>query len=75
MAEIADFLCRKCAFLGSEFELGMAEPLEDLPEVGEVFFPSGGEDDDIVQVEKAGFPVESNQDSIHEVGEGSGSVA
>ena len=48
MAEIADFLCRECAFLGSEFELGVAEPLEYLSEVGEVLFPRGGEDDDIV---------------------------
>ena len=53
----------------------MAEPLEDLSEAGEVLFPRGGKDDDIVQVEKAGFPVESSQDSIHEVGEGSRSVA
>ena len=53
----------------------MAEPLEDLQEVGEVLFPSGGKDNDIVQVEEAGFPVESSQDSIHEAGEGSRSVA
>ena len=39
MAEIADFLCRKCALFGSEFELGVAEPLEDLPEAGEVALP------------------------------------
>ena len=48
MAKIADFLSCKCAFLGSKFELGVAEPLEDLSEAGEVLFPSGGEDDDIV---------------------------
>ena len=75
MTEIADFLCSECAFLGSEFELGVAEPLEDLSEVGEVLFPCGGEDDDVVQVEEADFPVESNQDSIHEAGEGSRSIA
>ena len=34
MAKVADFLCRKCALLGSEFELGVAEPLKDLPEAG-----------------------------------------
>ena len=38
----------------------MAEPLEDLSEVGEVLFLHGGEDDDVVQVEEAGFPVESS---------------
>ena len=53
----------------------VAEPLEDLSEAGEVLFPSSGEDNDIVKVEEAGFPVESNQDSIHEAGEGSRSVA
>ena len=58
MAEIADFLGRKCAFLGSKFELGVAEPLEDLSEAGEVLFPGGSEDDDIVEVEEAGLPVE-----------------
>ena len=75
MAEIADFLCRECAFLGSKFELGVVELLEDLLEVGEVLFPSAGEDDNIVEVEEAGFPVESSRDSIHEAGEGSRSVA
>ena len=75
MAEVADFLCRECAFLGSEFELCVAEPLEDLSEAGEVLFPRGGEDNDVVQVEEAGFPVESSQNSVHEAGEGSRSVA
>ena len=75
VAEIVDFLCRECAFLGPKFELGVAEPLEDLSEAGEVLFPSGGKDDDIVEVEEAGFPVEPSQDSIHEAGEGSWSVA
>ena len=75
MAEIADFLSCKCAYLGSKFELGVTEPLEDLSEAGEVLFSSGGEDDDIVEVEEAGFPVESSQDSIHEAGEGGRSVS
>ena len=56
---MADLLCRKRALLGSEFELGVAESLEDLSEAGKVLFPRGGEDDDVVQVEEAGFPVES----------------
>ena len=60
MAEVADFLCRECALLGSEFELGVAEPLEDLSEARKELFPHGGEDDEVVQVEEAGFPVESS---------------
>ena len=60
MAEVADFFCRERALLGAEFELCMAEPLEDLSEAGEVLFLRGSEDDDVVQVEEAGFPVESS---------------
>ena len=75
MAEIADFLSCKCALFGSKFELGMAESLEDLSESGEVLFPNGGEDDNIVEVEEAGFPVKPSQDSIHEAGGGGRSVA
>ena len=67
MAEIADFFCRERALFGAEFEeLCVAEPLEDLSEAGEVLFPCGGKDDDVVQVEEAGFPV---------AGERSGSIA
>ena len=57
MAEIADLLCCKRALLGSEFELGVAESLEDLSEAGKVLFPRGGKDDDVVQVKEAGSPV------------------
>ena len=75
MAEVADLLGREYALFGSKFELGVAEPLEDLSEAGEVLFPSGGKDNDIVEVKEAGFPVESSQDLIHEAGEGGRSVA
>ena len=53
----------------------MAKTLEDLSKAGEVLFPGGGEDDDVVQVEEAGFLVEASQDVVHEPGERSGSVA
>ena len=75
MAEVADFLCRESAFFDAEFELCMAKPLEDLSEVGEVLFPGGSEDDDVIQVEEAGFPVEASQDAVHEPRECSRSVA
>ena len=75
MTEVADLLGRECALFGSKFELGVSEPFEDLSEAGEMLIPSGGEDDDIVEVEEAGFPVEPSQDSIHEAGEGGRSVA
>ena len=75
MAEVADFFCCKSALFGAEFELCVAKTLEDLSKAGEVLFPGGGKDDDVVQVEEAGFPVEASQDAVHEPGERSGSVA
>ena len=53
----------------------MPQPLEDLPKTGEVFLPRGGEDNNIVEIKKACFPVETREDAIHEVGEGGGDVA
>ena len=40
-----------------------------------MLLPGSGEDDDVVQVEEAGFPVETSEDAVHESGEGGGSVA
>ena len=40
-----------------------------------MFLPRGGKDDDIVQIKLVRFPVEATEDAIHEVGEGSRSVA
>ena len=75
MTKVAGFLGCKGAFFGTEFELWVAETLEDLSKAGEVLLPGGSEDDDVVQVEELGFPVEAGQDVIHESGERSGSVA
>ena len=75
MAEVTDFFCHKSAFFGAEFELCGAKTLEDLSKAGEVLFPGGGEDDVIIQLEEADFPVEASQDAVHEPGERSGSVA
>ena len=60
MAEVVDFLCRESAFFTAEFELFVAKMLEDLLEAGEVLFPGGDEDNDIIQIEEAGFPVEAS---------------
>ena len=40
-----------------------------------MLLPGSGEDDDVVQVEEAGFPVETGEDVVHESGESGGSVA
>ena len=75
MTEVADFFGHKSAHFGAEFKLCVAKTLEDFSKAGEVLFPVGGEDDDVVQVEEAGFPLEASQDTVHEPGERSGSIA
>ena len=75
MAEVADLPGCEGTFVGAELELLVSETLEDLAEAVEVLLPGSGEDDDVVQVEEAGFPVKTGQDAVHESGEGSGSVA
>ena len=61
--------------LWPQFEFGVPQPLKDLAEPSEMFFPSGREDDNIVEVEKARLPMEAGQYSIHETGKGGWSVA
>ena len=75
MIQIANFLGSESALLGAQFQLGMSESLEDLTEAVEVLFPCGGEHNDIIEIEEARFPVETNKDAIHEAGEGGGSIA
>ena len=74
MTEVADLFGRKSALFCAEFELCVAETLEDLSKAGEVLHPGGSEDDDVVQVEEAGFQMEAGQDAAHKSGERSGSV-
>ena len=40
-----------------------------------MFLPRSAEDDDVVQIKEARFPVETGEDAIHEVGEGGWNVA
>ena len=53
----------------------MPQSLEDLTEPSEMFLPCGGEDNNVVKIKEARFPVETREDAIHEAGEGSGSIA
>ena len=39
-----------------------------------MLLPGGGEDDDIIQIKEACFPVEAGEDTVHEAGEGSESI-
>ena len=48
MPEVTDLSCCKGAFVRTELEFRVPETLEDLAEVGEVLFPGGGKDDNIV---------------------------
>ena len=75
MAEVADLPGCEGTFVGAELELRVSETLEDLAEGVKVLLPGSGEDNDVVQVEEAGFPVETGQDAVHESGEGSRIVA
>ena len=75
VTQIADFFGGKSAILSAQFQLGVSESLEDLTEVFKVLFPCGGEHDDIIEIEEARFPVETGEDTIHEAGEGGGSIA
>ena len=40
-----------------------------------MFLPCGEEDDNVVKIKEARFPVETREDAIHGAGEDSGSVA
>ena len=74
MTQVADILGGESAFFGTQFQLSVSQSLEDLAEAVEVFFPCGGECDDIIEVEEACFPVKTSEDATHEAGEGGGSV-
>ena len=75
MAKVADLLGCEGTLVGDELELCVSKTLEDLAEAVEVLFPGSSEDDDVVQVEEAGLPVEAGQDAVHEPGERSRRVA
>ena len=75
MTQVTDLFGGKCALCGPQFELGVPQPLKDLAEPGEVLFPSGREDDDVVEVKEARLPVEAGQNSIYEAGKGGWSVS
>ena len=75
MPEVADFPGCEGTFVGTELEFRVSEMLKDLAEAVKVLLPGSGEDDDVVQVEEAGFPVKTGEDAVHESGEGGGSVA
>ena len=74
MPEVADLPGCEGTFVDTELEFRVSETLEDLTEAVEVLLPGSGEDDDVIQVEEAGFPVETGEDAVHESGEGGGSV-
>ena len=74
MPKVADLPGCEGTFVGTELKFRVSETLEDLVEAVEVLLPGSGEDDDVIQVEEAGFPVETGEDAVHETGEGGGSV-
>ena len=75
MSQVTDLLGGESALFGTKLKVGVSQSLEDLAEVGKVFFPGGGELDDVIDVKETHFLVEAGEDAVHEAGEGSGSVA
>ena len=75
MTKVADFLAAKVHFSAPSLSCEWRRHSKTCRRRGEVLFPGGGEDDDVVQVEEASFPVEACQEAVHESGERSGSVA
>ena len=75
MAQVTDLLDGESAFFGAKLEFSVSQSLEDLAEAGKVYFPGGGEHNDVMEVKETRFPVKAGEDAIHEAGEGSGSVA
>ena len=53
----------------------MPQPLKDLAEPSKVLFPSGREDNNVIEVKEARLPMEAGQDSIHEARKSGRSVA
>ena len=75
MAVVTDLSGCKGTSVGAELEFCVSETLKNLEEAVEVLLPGSGEDDDVVQVKEARFPVETGEDTVHEEGEGGRSVA
>ena len=75
MSQVTDLLGGESALFSAKLKVGVSQSLEDLAELGKVFFPGGGEHDDVIEVKETRFPVKAGEDAIHEAGEGSGSVA
>ena len=61
VSQVADLLGGESAFFGAQFQLSMSQSLKNLTEAVEVFFPGGGEYDDIIEVEEARFPNEDRR--------------
>ena len=72
--QITDLLGGEGALFCPQLEVSVPQSLEDLTEPREMFLPRGGEDDNVVKIKEARFPVETREDAIHEAGEGSGRV-
>ena len=73
--QITDLLDGEGALFCPQLKVSVPQSLEDLTEPREMLLPCGGEDNNVVKIKEARFPVETREDAIHEVGEGSRSVA
>ena len=75
MPQVTDLFGGESALFSAKLKFGVSQSLDDLAEAGKVFFPGGGEHDDVIEVKETRLPVKTGGNAIHEAGEGSGSVA
>ena len=59
---MSDLFGSEGAFFRTQLEVRVPQPLEDLSKTSEVFLPRGGEDDNVIEIEEARFPVETRED-------------
>ena len=62
VTQVADLLCSKGTFVGPQLKVGVLESLKDLAKSSEMLLPSGGEEDNIVEIKQACLPVEAGKD-------------
>ena len=74
MTQVADLLSSKGTFVGPQLKVGMTESLKDFAKSSKMLLPSGGEDDNIVEIKQARPSVEAGKDAVYEAGESGGSV-
>ena len=75
MPQECQFCLEQMAFLDIEGEIGLVEPLKHCLKVKEMLLFSPGEDNYVIDVNKAGTALQIPQDCLHQSLEGGAGVA